>query len=188
MRRRQSLLKRIFNKKILILLIVFGIVGYFSFRWVVGKKAISKRTDASQRSVAVVNQEFEFPGLTNEGSPKGKIKMTVTTAEKNSEVLVKDQTFKAKDGKIFLIVNLELTNDSTRQLNIFPGDLIRLSVEGKEDRKFAPDLHNNMVLIAPISTKLDRVGFVVEEASSDYRLQVGELDGEKQTIKLNFTS
>lgn len=133
-----------------------------------------------------VNKKFTFNGLDETGKKKGKLDMNITTAEKTNSVIVQDKTYTAKNGKTFLIVNLELVNDSKDRLNIFPGDLIRLVVNNNEDKKFAPDLHNNYVNVAPISTKIERVGFVIDGAANNLKLEIGELEADKVAVIIKF--
>ncbi|MBI3282871.1 hypothetical protein HYZ70_02235 [Candidatus Curtissbacteria bacterium] len=100
--------------------------------------------------------------------------------------MVKDQMVPATNNKMFLVINLELKNDSTTAVNIIPSDLIRLVYKGDEDNKFAPDLHNNAVSIAAISTRPDRLGFVIPQDIKEYKLLVGELDKKKDEVEIKF--
>ncbi len=140
-------------------------------------------------TVINVDKSFDFSALNNQGKPvASKIRLKIATVEKTNQVNVKDQTFTAKNNKIFLIVGLELKNDATLPYNILPGDLVRLTYNGDEENKYAPDLHNNMVTVAPISTKIDRVGFVVPENAKDFKLYVGEIEGKKEVVNINLPS
>jgi len=166
----------------LLLLVVF--FGSRIFTAKVAKKSNQITPVAVQK--ITLSSSVDFMGLDMQGKQtKNKVKMSIVSAEKNGEVLVKDQTYKAKEGKTFLIVNLELRNDTTEKLNIIPGDLIRLTV-GTEDKKYAPDLHNNAVLVAPISVKNDRIGFVIDSNAQSLKLLVGELEKKKEEIELKF--
>jgi len=71
-------------------------------------------------------------------------------------------------------------------LNIFPGDLIRLVVNNQEEKKFAPDLHNNYINVAPISTKIERVGFVIDALANNLKLEIGELEADKKAVNIQF--
>lgn len=169
---------------IVVLILLIGLIGprIFKNKTKMGNNQISQTKNTK---LIPVNKKFTFPALDNQGKAAGVINFTITSAEKAPEVLVKDQTYKAKEGKLFLIINLELQNDSTNRLNIFPGDLIRLTT-GDASKKFAPDLHNNMVMVAPISTKIDRVGFVIDSNTNNLKLLIGELEKQKTEIPLNF--
>lgn len=149
------------------------------------------KSDAKTAKVKTVslelNNSFEFQAFNSAGKPAGsKIKFKITTVEKTSQVVVKDQTFTAKNDKLFFIVNLLLKNDSTAPLNIIPGDLVRLSIESDDENKFAPDLHNNVVYISPISSRIDRIGFVIAQDAKKFKLYVGEIEGKKEEIAFQF--
>lgn len=150
-----------------------------------GKQAV-KGEESIKSQTLTLDKNFEFPGLDDTGKKKDKIGLKISQVEKTNQVIVQEKNYTAKNNKAFLIVNLELKNETTKRLNIFPGDLIRLVVDGQEEKKFAPDLHNNYVQVAPISTKIDRLGFVIDENTKDLKLQVGELDEEKETLEINF--
>lgn len=146
----------------------------------------NQKTTPSQVQKVPLDKSLDFYGLDMNGkSTREKIKMTFVSAETSNEVLVKDQTYTAKAGKAFLLINMELQNDTTEKLNIIPGDLIRLSI-GSDDKKYAPDLHNNAVLVAPISVKNDRVGFVIDSGVKNIKLFVGELEKKKEEVEIKF--
>lgn len=175
------------RKKLIIGLLVLLIV-FVSIGWVRGRKPIVKQ-EAVKTIATSVDKNFDFPALNNQGKSiyNTKIKFKITNVEKTNQVMVKDQTYTAKNNKLFLIINLEMKNDASQAVNILPGDLIRLSYND-EDNKFAPDLHNNLVPIAAISTRVDRVGFVVPDSIKGFKLYVGELEGKKETVKVAFPS
>lgn len=174
------------KKKFLILLVVIILAaGYFNFS---SKKTQGSTNDVNTVTVSV-EKSFEFPALDNQGKAvKDKIKFKIKDVEKTNQVLVKDQVFTAKNNKLFLIVNLDLRNDATVAHNLLPGDLVRLSVGDDKDTRYAPDLHNNLVPVAAISTKIDRVGFVIPDSAKKFVLYIGEIEGDKQETSLNFPS
>ena len=188
-RRSKNWLKEFISKRkkliigLFVLLIIFVGVG-----WVRGRKPIVKQ-EAAKTITTSVDKNFDFPALNNQGKSiyNTKIKLKITNMEKTNQVMVKDQTYTAKNNKLFLIVNVEMKNDASQAVNILPGDLIRLSYN-EEDNKFAPDLHNNLVSIAAISTRIDRVGFVIPADIKEFKLYVGELEGKKETVKVAFPS
>ncbi|MCJ7740273.1 hypothetical protein MUP32_03065 [Candidatus Microgenomates bacterium] len=169
---------------LLVIILIIAAVGYNQNR------RATTNVIKSKSIVSEVDKSFDFAALNNQGKAafNNKIKLKIASAEKTSQVLVKDQVYTAKNNKLFLIVNLELKNDATVAYNILPGDLVRLSYNGDEDNKYAPDLHNNLVNVAAISTKTDRIGFVIPDDAKDYKLIVGELEGKKETIQVNFPS
>jgi hypothetical protein len=181
----ESVTKR--KKLFLGLMIVIIILVAVSFG---GKRKNSASAGNAKIITAKVEKSFDFAALNNQGKAvfNNKIKLKIVSVEKTNQVLVKDQVYTAKNNKLFLIVNLELKNDATAAYNILPGDLVRLAYNQDEDNKYAPDLHNNMVNVAAISTKTDRIGFVIPDNAKDYKLIVGELEGKKETVMVNFPS
>lgn len=180
-------------KVVILLLILIGGVYFsrdkiksliYSYQTKQAEGKVAGQENKSQ--VVTLDKKFTFPGLDDNGKEKGEIELKITQVEKTNQVIVQEKTYTSKNDKSFLVVNLELKNESTKRLNIFPGDLLRLVVDGQEEKKFAPDLHNNYVLVAPISTKVDRVGFVIEEGFKDLKIQVGELEEEKEILDIKF--
>lgn len=181
-------LKSLGKKKLFILIgiPVIAFIAVLLVRQQIISKQANKVNAQAPTATYTINKSYTFTGVDNAGREKGKISLAMTTAEKVTEVVVRDQTFRARNNKVFLLVNLELTNSSSTPLNIFPGDLMRLTYNGVEEKKYSPDLHNNLVLVSPISTKPDRVGFVIPNDAKNLKLQVGELDGKKEIIGLKF--
>lgn len=130
-----------------------------------------------------IGKTFEFPIRGADGKTiDNNLKMILTTAEKTNQILIKGQPATARTGKLFLILNIELDNPTNNQLSLSPVELIRLV--DSSDRRFAPDVHNDEVKIEPISIKRTRVGFVVNQSDKQFKIQVGEVSGEKQTFDL----
>lgn len=182
--------------KVLIFLVLLSISIFLfkdkvkNFIYSYSNKQTSKQKVKGEQMVKsqtiTLDKKFEFPGFNEAGKKKGTIELKIIEVEKTNQVIVQDKNYTAKNNKIFLIINLELKNETTKRLNIFPGDLIRLIVDDQEKKKFAPDLHNNYVLISPISTKIDRIGFVIDQNFKNLKLQVGELDEEKEILEIKF--
>ncbi|OGG17223.1 hypothetical protein A3D78_07065 [Candidatus Gottesmanbacteria bacterium RIFCSPHIGHO2_02_FULL_39_14] len=174
------------KKRFLIILVV--VLVAFTYLNLSSKKT-SGSSNGAKTVTSSVDKSFEFPALDNQGKPlKNIIKFKIYSVEKTNQVLVKDQIFTAKNNKLFLIVNLELKNDATVPVNILPGDVIRLSLDNDKETRYAPDLHNNLVPVAAISTKVDRIGFVIPDTAQKFYLFIGEIEGEKQEVSLDFPS
>lgn len=191
MSRMKSWMASIFsNKKKLVIVIIAALFIGISLMNIFGKKKPVNNNNQAKTVIVEIGKSFDFPALNNQGKTlyNTKIKMKIDRIEKTDQVFVSDKTVSAKNNKKFLIVQLELKNDATQLTNLLPGDLIRLTVGGDEENKFAPDLHNNLVPVSAISTKLERVGFVIPEASREFKLYVGEIEGKKETISVNFPS
>lgn len=132
-----------------------------------------------------LSQSYTFDGRNDQAKvvDKHPIKMTFVSAELNRKILIKGQPATARDGKIFLVVNMDLENQSSDRMYLPVYDMIRLQ-EG--DKLRAPDVHNSLVQIDPISSKGTRIGFLIDDKGRDFSLKIGELTGTKQTIDLKF--
>ena len=174
------------KKKFLIAAV--AVIAVFTFLNLPARKTKGSINGANTVT-ASVDKSFEFPGLDNQGRPvKNIIKFKINNVEKTDQVLVKDQVFTAKNNKLFLIVNVDLRNDATVPVNIIPGDLVRLSVGDDRETRYAPDLHNNLVPVSAIATRADRVGFVIPDTARKFILYIGEIEGDKQEVSLDFPS
>jgi len=133
-----------------------------------------------------INREFSFPLKNSEGEEVNQIKYIVENAELREEIIVQGQRATAVKGRIFLILNLKITNEYQQAIEINTRDYLRLSVGGRESELLAPDIHNDPVEIQAISTKYTRLGFPINEADKYLTLFVGEINGEKQKIDMQF--
>ncbi len=133
-----------------------------------------------------VNREFFFPLQDNTGAiTSSSLKYTVISAELTPKIVIQGKQASAIKGRIFLILNLKIENPTNNALKIKTRDFVRLMPEGTQDR-LAPDTHNDPTDLQPIATKFTRVGFVIDDSVKNFKLYVGEINGEKQEIDLNF--
>jgi hypothetical protein len=133
-----------------------------------------------------LDKQFEFPLTDSKGKEISKIKYLIENAELRDEIIVKGQRATSVKGRTFLIVTLKITNDYEQTVNINSKNYMRLSVNGK-DELLAPDIHNDPVEVQAISTKYTRVGFPINTSDTNLVLQIGEINGEKEKIELNFS-
>ncbi len=132
-----------------------------------------------------LNKTYEFPLVDSEGEEVSKVKYIIESAELQDEIIVKGQRAYAVEGRTFLILNIKIINSYNQGIQINARDYIRLIVDGSQD-KLAPDIHNDPVEIQAISTKPTRLGFPITSDFKQLVLQVGEIQGEKQTINLTL--
>lgn len=174
--------KKISPKKVVLTLVAVVViaVGILIALSQFGKTATFKQ---DVRVEIPINRSFKFPVYDGNGkATQTALTMNLTSAQKMRSILIQGKPAEARVGKIFLIINLEVTNNHNQKLQIAPVDLIRLI--DPTGKKFAPDVHNETVTVEPISVKKTRIGFVVDETAAGFNLQVGEIDGSKETIKL----
>lgn len=168
--------------KFWLILVTIGIIG--AIGWYVGMRKPSVEVEANSNTKiaeASINQTFSFDGQAATGKIAGKLKMVVDKVEVNSEVLIQGKPATVRGDKAFLVLNLEFENAETQTQYISPVDLIRLV--GENDKKFAPDVHSEVIEVRPISVKLAKVGFVVQEGQKNFKIQIGSIEGQKQTIE-----
>lgn len=187
-----------FNKKSLkfILPVVIGLVILGGIISVVRSlpNAESRPVDntvlSSPDAVATLNlnKEFNFPILDENGKEAGTFEYVIESASLQRQIIVQGQRASAIKGRIFLVLNLKLTNSEEQRIQLNTRDYIRLITSSKPEEQFAPDIHNDPVEVQAVSTKYTRVGIAIDEqdAKKLIQLKVGEIGGEKQTIDLKF--
>ena len=188
-----KVIKGPFNKhpKIAIAFLVFFLaVVVVAFKIAKPNQAVSNSigsiTSNTNSSAKVnVGRRFEVPIKNKDGSETGeKLGITITTIEKTNEILIKNSPAKTKNGKIFLVLNIEIQNDTKKQLTVRPVDMVRLI--GDDLRSYAPDVHNNEVSAEPVSLRKTRVGYVVDQSKNNFKLLVGEVRGQQEPIEVSF--
>jgi hypothetical protein len=139
----------------------------------------------SAKATQAINREFSFPLRDQEGKEVSKFKVQLLNAELRDEIIVKGQRGAAVQGRTFLVLNIKIINDFDRQLQVNARDYVRLIVNNSSE-KLAPEIHNDPVEVQAISTKYTRLGFPIDDNGSTLTLQVGEIKGDKQVIKLDL--
>lgn len=187
--------KGYFNKTVVLPLLVFGvfvaIAGYLIInginngtQTVLGE--IDERVDIKKaKAQHVLNKQFLFPLKDDKGAVVSQLKFVVENAELRDEIIVKGKRATAVKGRTFLIVNIKITNDFDRPISINSRDYVRLIVNNSAE-KLAPDIHNDPVEIQAISTKYTRLGFPINDTDKNLAVQIGEISGSKEVIKLNL--
>ena len=138
---------------------------------------------------ADLNRAFEIKALDTQGKQaKSKITMNIKSIEKTNEILVKGNPATAKGNSRFLVLNIELSNSSLERLIVAPLDIVRLIIN---EQKRAAEIYTEeltqikgSVVVEPDSTKVTRVGFVLNEdiVNESKSLQVGEIDSERKEL------
>lgn len=132
-----------------------------------------------------LNKEFSFPLKDSFGKEVSKVKVMLLSAEQRDSIYIKGRQARTLNDRTFLIINLKITNDYNRTIQLNTRDYFRLSVNNSSE-KLAPDVHNDPVEVQASSTKYTRVGFPMYNSDKNPILQVGEINGEKQIIPLRF--
>lgn len=151
-----------------------------------GSSSVDRVNIVAAKAIAPINQEFIFPLLDSSEKKITEIRFQVDTAELRDEIIVKGQRATAVQGRTFLILNVKMTSSFTKGLQINSKDYLRLSMNGNTEDLLAPDIHNDPVIVEPISTKLTRVGWPINDTDKNLILHVGEVGGQKTPIELSF--
>jgi hypothetical protein len=155
-----------------------------------GNSAVASSNDKrveilAPKGVQDINKSFEFPLKDQDGKDVGTMKYEVQNVELRDEIVIKGERAAAVRGKTFLVVNIKVTNSLDKSIKVNVKDYIRLALNNSNE-KLAPDIHNDPVDVLAISTKLTRVGFPISDSDNNLTLQIGEINGKKQMIKLNL--
>lgn len=133
-----------------------------------------------------LNKSFDFPLNDASGKVVSKLKYVIQSAELDNQIIIKGQQATAIQGRTFLVLNLQITNSYDKSVQLNTRDYVRL-IAGNSTEKLAADIHNDPVEVQAISTKYTRLGFPIDTADAkSLTLQVGEIEGTKQTIKLDL--
>ena len=130
-----------------------------------------------------INKSFSFD--LSSDTNKQTFTYTIQSATTQKEIILKGERADAVQGKAFFIVNLAITNPSDKEITITSRNYIRLQINKNADL-LAADIHNDPVIIQPISTKYTRLGFTIDDAAHDFTLLVGALDQKKTPINVKL--
>lgn len=181
----------------IVLVIVVFVIALFGIVSVIRKSTTnitqtSAQGTSQQVSIAkplaseTLNKEFDFPLKDSTGKEVSKFQYVIQSAELDNQVIIKGEEATAIQGKEFLVINLKITNNYDQAVQLNTRDYIRLIVNNDATEKLAASIHNDPVDVEPISTTFTRLGFPIDANVSNLTLEVGEIDGPKQTIQLNL--
>lgn len=183
------LLLKIFRYKKILLVIIGAIAILAVFNLLKGEK-VETNTAATvngqriqapaAKATQEINQSFNF------SIGNSKIGYTIENAQLQDEIIIKGQIAKSVIGKTFLVLNLKIRNDTKDIIEVSARDYIRLTANGNNNDKLALEIHNDPVLVQPISTKSTRLALPIKDADKNMVINVGEIEGEKRNIGINF--
>lgn len=177
------------------IILIITLLSYFIYKAVSVSSTSNSNTVLSNnnqkvqlppaKTTSAINKEFSFAIKETTGKEIGKIKYLLDNAELRDEIIVKGQRATAVKGRIFLILNLKLTNEASKGVELKTRDFVRISTNNGQEW-LAPDIHNDPVEIQAISAKYTRIGLPVNETDKKFKIQIGEINGQKQIFDLNF--
>jgi hypothetical protein len=179
---------------VVVVVFIIAIVGISSVvrKSTTNATPTSAATSQQQANIAkpiateTLNKTFQFPLKDATGKTVSNIQYEIISAEFDNQVVVKGQLATAIQGKTFLVLNLQITNSYDKAVQLNTRDYIRLVVDGNKNQKLAATIHNDPVDVEPISTTFTRLGFPVSTNFKTLALEVGQIDGSKQTIPLTI--
>lgn len=177
-----------------ILAVVIVLIAVFSIKNLTKPQSVLTSTLGTQdqriniekpKAVQSINKQYLFPLKDTSDQEVSKLKYEIQNAELRDEIVIKGQKATEVNGKTFLVLNLKITNDYNKAVDINTRDYIRLMVNNSSE-KLAPEIHNDPVEIQAISTKYTRLGFQISDTDKNLTLQIGEITGKKELLKLKF--
>jgi len=176
----------------IVLVVVIVIAGFGISRLMANGKGSQTVLSANNKTsldkptaTETLNKSYDFPLKDATGKEVSKLNYIIQSVELRDSIIVKGQQATAIKGRTFLIVNLKITNSYDKSVQLNSKDYIRLIV-GSSTEKLAADIHNDPVDVQAISTKYTRLGFPIDENEQSLTLQVGEITGKKDQIKLDL--
>lgn len=180
--------KLIINKKIVLAIVgvLLVLVAFSLFRNSGSDSQISASTNNQKIQAPSIKARRDINQTFNFSIGENKIAYTIENAELQDEIIIKGQIAKSVKGKSFIVLNLKVRNDSNEVIEVNTRDYVRLTVNGNKNDKLALEIHNDPVLVQPISTKSTRLALPIKDSDKSLNLYVGEINGEKKNIPINF--
>lgn len=190
-------IKRFFKRSkylpFILVLLVLLVVGYLVVSTISNQSAPTvlgnddKVEVKKPISTQSLHRTFAYPIKNAKGVEVSKIRYNLDSAELRDEIIWNGKRGQTIKGRTFLILNLRLTNDYNQPIQLNARDYVRLVIDGSQER-MAPDLNSDPIEIQAISTKPTRLGFPINDEFKSLILQVGEIDGAKEQVKLTLQS
>ncbi len=166
--------------------IVFVIIVLGKALFKTGKSSNAESPEIKPAKATMqINKEFAFPLNASTGDKVADVKFMLENAELRDDIIVSGRRATSIKGREFLILTVKISNEYKSAIQIDTRDYVRLSVNGN-DEWLAPDIHNDPVEVQAISTKYTRLGFAINETDKDLLVRIGEINGAKETISLEF--
>lgn len=145
---------------------------------------LAKVSPPAPKSTFPLNQEQTFSIVSN-GKKLGEFKYLLESAMLQDTIIVKGQQLSAVSGKVFLIMNLKITNPTQKEISVNTRDYLRVFPESSTD-PLASDIHNDPIIVQALSAKEARLGFVVDQTAKNFHLNFGEISGPKKELEVKF--
>lgn len=176
--------KKVFIVAAVILIVAVG-AWYFTQNNGTNGASDPSNINLAPNGTANLNKKVEFPIRDKDGKETGtKLAVTFTSIERADKILYGGKPLTAKQGKDFIIANIEIENTTKDRLTVRPVDFIRLV--DAEGRNYAPDIQTNSLKVEPLSIKNTRTMFIVSENMKTLKFLIGEINGNRETVEVNL--
>ena len=133
-----------------------------------------------------LNKSFPFPLKDKKGEEVSRFDYSITDASLQDQIVSKGKSYTTVKGRTILVLNLKITNQYDKSIEINTRDYIRLAVGGSSEY-LAADIHNDPVTVQAISTKYTRLGFPIYDSDKNLKIIVGEIGAsQKEEVAVNF--
>lgn len=132
-----------------------------------------------------INQSFSFPIKDSSGNQIAAFTYTMQSLNLQNEIIIKGQKAEAIQGRTFLILTIKVTNPTQHTLSLNSRDFVRISLDNSKDR-LAPSIHNDPIIIQPISTEYSRLALPINTTTKQVTLFIGEITGVKKSISISL--
>ncbi len=177
-----NVFKKIFSNPKRIVFVIVALLAAFGLYTIFFG---SSNINSAPTKILPLKQTFSVVALTKDGkTTNGNFKVDVTGAYRADSILIQGSNVIARNGKDFLVINMELSNPYNLPLYNYPVDSFRLI--GVDGKKYAPTAHQGNVEVRPQATKTSNVGFIVPKEIKKFKVEVGQLTGDKVLLEFSL--
>lgn len=168
---------------IVALLVIFTLKNILANQ---GNQTADSRVSLREAKAKVdINKNFSFPLKDQKGEEVSRIEYSIIDAQLQDQIVSKGKSYTTVKGRTILVLNIKITNQYDKSIEINTRDYIRLVV-GDSKELLAADIHNDSVMIQAISTKYTRLGFPIYDSDKNLKILVGEIGTKKEEVAINF--
>lgn len=152
-----------------------------------GNQTADSRVSLREAKARVdINKNFSFPLKDHKGEEVSRIDYSIIDASLQDQIVSKGKSYTTVKGRTILVLNIKITNQYDKSVEINTRDYIRLAV-GNSKELLAADIHNDPVMVQAISTKYTRLGFPIYDSDKNLKILVGEIGAsQKEEVAINF--
>lgn len=140
-------------------------------------------TKAPEKNIVILNKDYIFPIKDASAKKIGEFKYTLADYQKVDEIIIKGQRATAIEGRTFLIVNIRVSHNLDRVVELDTKDYLRLS-KNNETNRLSADIHNDPVEVKVNASHNTKLGFPINDSDTNLVLLVGEPEDQKDRIEL----